>query len=431
MKGGTGVFIDNKNMEANFFEFLEHSEITYLSKGGFGIVLKAKIVDNNYVSKYKNIDSVKYGTPVDTLILKINFFGYNPNVRKPEKLIRPISKDDFIREVNIQTEVFLKTMNTLQPLCPAIVYSKMFEPDELSGLQTIINKLSSADDQSNKIKIILTKLMNSLTGYSIIGMELLSNYQTVDSIVNSFGENKLYDSMVLYALIELALKTGYSHGDFHYGNMMINPNDTSYFKGIQGSVIMLDFGLSVKISNEKMALIRTNYEQNNFKEILNILCRIPRYDGEKIINFPNSYTLCKFDPDVAVMNDLFIKKEEATDDIIELFNSKSKEERQQYPLLPLSNSIKNRMYPGLIDNETVDVELITLNIEPPKNVILRNWNILNDWIATTVYSLSKKHIDNTQINQVVKWTFDSIYLTSYLMNYTQDFLDKKPFNWPV
>jgi hypothetical protein len=37
MKGGTGVFIDGKNAEQNFIEFLENSEIEYLARGTYGL----------------------------------------------------------------------------------------------------------------------------------------------------------------------------------------------------------------------------------------------------------------------------------------------------------------------------------------------------------------------------------------------------------
>jgi len=83
MKGGTGVFIDLKNAETNFFEFIQNADIEYLSAGTFGITFKAVIPKSStYVSKYKHIDSNYFGNPVTSLIIKLSILEYIPGLTK-------------------------------------------------------------------------------------------------------------------------------------------------------------------------------------------------------------------------------------------------------------------------------------------------------------------------------------------------------------
>lgn len=72
MKGGTGAFIDTDNPEQAFHDFLQHSSIEYLSKGSFGITLKATLIpDSGYVSKYKMMDAKHFGKEATSLLIKL------------------------------------------------------------------------------------------------------------------------------------------------------------------------------------------------------------------------------------------------------------------------------------------------------------------------------------------------------------------------
>jgi hypothetical protein len=430
MKGGTGVFIENINIEENFFEFLENSTIEYLSKGSFGIVFKATIrADSGYVSKYKNIDYSGYGTPVNSLIFKISALSYYTKVPGYtsqqsntilDQLISPISKEEFIKEVNIQTEVFLKTMNTLQPLCPGIVYSNIHtEPNSsTSSVQTrptildlIIQQPASSTDN------YMSFFKKAVKEYTVIGMELLDGYETMHSLIQKYPANKqLYESMVVFILIELFLKTGYTHADFHYGNIMIHPTDTSYFKGTTGSVIIIDFGLASKIPLHKLESLRESYEKKEYKKVIQKLCAIPRSDGLYLKQYTNSYKICKndFTPDDNMITQLFIEKEEATNDIVELFNSKT-DERDMYPLLPLSNSIKNKMFPGMIDShQQTQLEIIHLNLNPNDSIENQKLLTVLNWVC--LYCEKYKDLMSIYIDKpFFQCVAHSCYLTCYVI----------------
>ena len=152
MKGATGVFIDNKNTEQSFLNFLNNASIEYIGSGSYGITFKAYIPDTStYVSDYKYIDYEKYGQPVKSLLVKISSLGYPKFLTQDNFPIQPITKEDFVREVNIQTEIFLKTMNTLQPLCPGIVYSNTYEENQKTLFETIVNKFVSTNTNASDI----------------------------------------------------------------------------------------------------------------------------------------------------------------------------------------------------------------------------------------------------------------------------------------
>ena len=292
INGGTGVFIENQNLEQNFIDFLQNSDIEYLNHGTFGVVFRATLDSTSgYVSKYKNIDSSEYDTPVDSLIIKISSLGYKPTITQEalSVLISPISENDFKREVNIQTDIFLKTMNYLQPLCPAIVYSNTYSNSETQIINIIKDKLP----QNSRNKDYLSFFIENMTGYTIIGMELLKDYKTIHEWLDISRDHNTYIcymNMAVFILIELAIKTGYSHADFHNSNIMINPNDTLYFsyppqshvgnsrqiQPMNGSVILIDFGLAVKIPIETSNQIKTLYDAKDYAPIIKLLCKIPR-----------------------------------------------------------------------------------------------------------------------------------------------------------
>ncbi len=415
MRGGTGIFIDDKNLESNFIEFLENSSITFLSKGSFGVVYRAT-ANPGYISKYKNIDFEEYDTQVNTLIVKISCTGYIDGIPGHilHNYISPISILDFKSEVNIQTDVFLKTMNTLQPLCPAIVFSDVYTNNNKQIINTIINKLTEDDD-----KQYLEFISNNMTGYSVIGMEMLKNYETAydvfDNIHSSSDKNK-YMEMVAFILIELIIKTGYSHSDFHLSNIMINTNSDKYFKGLTGSIMLIDFGLAVKIPLDTLKFFKKMYETNNYKAIMNCLCMIPRSDGYDMNTSMSYKNVCNYKYNNQNILSLFNLKQEATDEIISEFNSKSNQ-RDKYPLLPLSNNIKNKMFPGLID-DIIKTQFITLNV--PSQLIQYIY-VTTEWIIDVVtVVLNTSHTKTTmrtvKTSNAYKCMIDSIYICAYLMN---------------
>jgi hypothetical protein len=361
MNGGTGVLIDVENMESNFIAFLNNSTIEFLSQGTYGMAFRATLIPEAS-SPYKKLDVEQYGAPVTSIIIKLSVLGYKNSLNlMGYDLISPIEIDEFANEVNIQTDIFLKTMETMKPLCPAIVFSKAFEGDT-----TILDSLVSKQPRLQDLKMI----RKYATGYTIIGMELMESYVTAHKYIQEYNKRgqELLVNMTAFILIELALRTGYTHADFHNQNVMINPSDPTMFSGLGMSIILIDFGLARKLSQKEMTRLKEYTKKNDFENAMNWICKYPSSIG----SMPNEYyPICFLKDksrrdsntgDVTItpatfhyINNLRIAQlkeqyEEQTDNRVQRFNATHSAEM----LLPLSNAMKNRMYPGIEINEKMN-----------------------------------------------------------------------------
>ena len=442
--GGTGVLIDNANLETNFKEFLSFSKIEYLSKGTFGIVFRATIdptiIDPStgypYTSPFRKMNVNDYGTPITSLIIKFSVIEYKTDAYKDAKLIRTIKEEDFIKEVNVQTETFQKTMEYLQPLCPAMIFAKIQENKQI--IKTLNRRIKDKNWKNN-----LAMLFRAVSKFSIIAMELLENYQTLYSFIKQPIKYNLYQKMTIYLLIMFALKTRYTHADFHAGNIMVNPDDDTYFDGIKGSVILIDFGAVRTIPDDKFEKIKEilfenekvknaieyNLQEENIDElvienatngnryqrIINILCDISRSDGLIPKEYSAYDNVCKFQTDEKYIDYLFIAREKALEKNTNMVATKS-----GVPMLPLSNKIKNNMYSGILDETTIQTNVITLPIpltfpESNKaNLSLNLFKILIHWacdVVKTILSINKDNFTSAKMCQIY---FDACCMSTYL-----------------
>jgi hypothetical protein len=378
MKGGRGIFIDANN-EATFNNFINNCTFEYYRHGVNGVVFIASL-NPGIVSNYKYLDAYTFGRPVTKLIIKACFITEDFSINEGSNILDRTNYEEFKNEVNIQTDIFLKTMNYLQPLCPAIVYANVFDSTNnllLNIVQKSIEILSSKEITSaiekkfiylKKIEKVIKK--GEIKKYGIIAMELADGY---NSLYKEIHENPLYinnednkrqlQNMVRYMLVELAVKTGYNHGDYHANNVLINLKNDTYFKGLNGEPLLIDFGYTVKLPENTMTKIKELYNNEDYEGILDALCLTPRADG-KMINqekysdlfgyiCDNSNASNRTENNNQIKN-LIQRKQEATDDIIQLFNSKT-DENENYPMLPLSNKIKNQMYVGMLDTTPLKI----------------------------------------------------------------------------
>lgn len=354
MEGGTGAFIETDDQERAFHEFLQHSSIEFLNQGAYGMTLKATLIPSSeYVSKYKMMDVNDFGREATSLVIKISVLGYRKNLYDfNDKYLQPIRREDFEREVNIQTDVFLKTMSDLQPLCPAIIYANVYENDA-SVLKLICSKMPTS-----KEKILLYKISNMVSGFTIIGMELLDKYDNMYSLLTKDpGLKRTFGDMASFMLIQLAMKTGYNHGDFHSGNVMGSMDESitlnTQFSNLPGRWFLIDFGMAYKMSKSQMDEIKALYERDEYDKIITFLCKLPRADGFDEVHKHDVYKyVCETPLDNRKIRDMFIANEQAREDRVATFNA-----THDHPKLPLSNAVKNKMFPGLIENVKYTVDL--------------------------------------------------------------------------
>jgi hypothetical protein len=383
-KGGI-IINKNKDPESMFYDFINNSDITYLSTGGNGLVFKV-VIRGSYVSDYRYIDPDLFNEPVTELILKFSLMrDFNPADYTPQDIaiMSEYEKDEignFRNEVNKQTDIFLRSMEYLQPLCPAIVYSKILstQPDKKKLIDTILRINASLRARgipydSGSFKLQNPHLVNNPSiKIGVIAMECASGYNNLYSIKTSSisAPKKIeYINFSLFIILKLALDIGYSHSDFHSGNIMIN-SGLNYFEGMQGRPMIIDFGYTTKIPKPDMDIIKEFVRNGDYIRALKQLCEVDRADENKPNDpdWENFYGWICSDWDMLSsarsttpieqgeikyttndrLHELFQRREAHIDVIVEQFNELHTRDPTLYPLLPLSSAAKNQMYEGIL-----------------------------------------------------------------------------------
>jgi hypothetical protein len=430
-KGGTGIIFDTNAKEA-FEYFINNSTFEYLSKGANGITVIATLKPG-FVTKYKNLDSEIFNQPVTKIIIKLLLI--NPIDKKLDLTLISLNtckSEDVIKEVNIQTEIVFNTFKYLDPLCPVVLYSSNDYGSEIIDIM-----ISNSNERTNELFSLIKQnfVAESFEKIGIIAMEFADGYTTLFKLLklNTINDDikKNYITMSAYLVIQLALQTGYTQADFHTGNIMINIFDNVYFaNNIQGKPLIIDFGYANKISSAKISEIKNLFnstDQFKYTKILLIICSVNRSDNLDVRKFKEYYGyLCgRFDAlrniKVSNINDLFNdvfnneidnlfkSREIAINNQIEFFNSEHIKNPEIYPLLPLSNNVKNKMFNGII-NTTLQLVLPNLNFTNQSFVNENKFKILIDWI----YDICK--VLNLPLSSKFKLFINTCYNIVYLMN---------------
>lgn len=451
MKNQRGGIILETDPESALNNFIENSSIQYFGEGVNGIILRAELTTHG-ISPYKQLRSANYGEPVEQILIKLSYVisdedykiydeyeNYDKEIKSTTPLVpssllttldminenrieehnkfkTDLSKivqenSNFIKEVYIQTDIFLKTITYLEPICPAPVYGDV--KDNAQSIE-LLNKMIIQIGDDTITKKLLEKILANFNSYNhlslgILGMEVAKNFYTLRVLGNASLQGRLsdpinvisslehyhrYENMCRLQLINLAIKTGYAHGDFHQSNMMVDIMYKGEYKGLYGKVLLIDFGYASKIPTDILEEIKEHAKNNEYIQILNILYNLPRSDGVKLSDYPklfawiaNKYNMVNdiyqyndkpipikldrvgrplyisgnlvYDINISaryrpIITDLKLneelitlnnKQQEAIDIRIELFN-------EDHPelLLPLSNTTKIKLFMGLIEN---------------------------------------------------------------------------------
>lgn len=397
-----GLQIDSGNAKEAFEHFISNSSIKLLSHGSYGLTFVAKL-SPGATTNYKHIIWSRYDMPVDTILFKVSCVFDESKGEISEKLdlsqkgtdfhLRSVDINEFKKEVNTQIDIFFKSITYLQPYCPGIVYANDYQStQETNSLITKITNNITNPIHAGVMRSIRQALMgNEFSSVGFIGMEFLEGYDTMFSLLNKLGKDKYSQSMSynyymigLFLIIKVAVDTGYSHGDFHTGNILINPNELGYFgkssiNGIQlGAPMMIDFGLSVKIPPEKHALIKGYYAKGEYGNICDVLCKLGRSDGFDLNSHEFYDWVCGLDWKTTMnkgMNYLIDKRRVGIDNTIKVFTSLHDNISSTYPLLPVSNQIKNKLFSGMIEPTPISINDVS---ETNNNVIQTYYNSVEE-----------------------------------------------------
>jgi hypothetical protein len=306
MKGGL-LIKPNYTEESAFKYFISNSKISVFDSGSSGIILKC-VINNEKKSPYQIIRTggVK-GKLANTILIKLciikkdinNNYNFEFSLKDERRNmidthIKNISSEyDFTEEVRIQKEIFEKTKKYNNPICPSIIYSKHLktkDKNDVDLLNSIINKLNEYNKMIIHKNVLNSYLTDNNITIGLIGMEIAEGYKPLCIVIDELkykkenAKNKelkeklsnakeIYECMAKLKFIEMAVKTGYSHNDFHDCNFLINTHDIVSFK-IPGNIMIIDFGDTRKINNNILKKIDFLYLNNSFTEILNEMYKI-------------------------------------------------------------------------------------------------------------------------------------------------------------
>jgi hypothetical protein len=297
-KGGLFIKGDPKNA---FDFFIENSKIElFKDTGKNSIMFKATLNENlnspyvNYTVLEKQREEKISNYQVKTILIKLialkenndnneNFWYFHD---EPKKIT---TVKDFEKEVKIQNDIFLNTVEKLQPLCPGIVYHDILtKPD----FRTHFKKF-----------IIEMKNVNHIQSWGIIGMEIPEGFKTLydyykenfkkihDKIPSILYHNKylLYEQIAKIQILKMAIYTGYSHNDFNQNNILVNTKPNS--KNNTGKVLLIDFGYATEIDDKTLKTLNDTFVKHDyFQHALNyIYLKFERSDGDKLMEHPTYY----------------------------------------------------------------------------------------------------------------------------------------------
>ena len=269
----------NEAAENAFKRFLSGSEIYGLPlEGSYGKLYRYVLTEpeNKKYDVYRSSDADTYGNIVKMILVKFVYLRDPDDIKKDKDShgIRYIKEENFISESDIQKHIYDETKEDLEPLCPAVLYSGTFFADD-----------EMIRDALQMPGIMVTHGPKQKLG--IIAMEFMNSYQNMNDLLYDLRKQKIlnkYGKAVFMAaaflLIELAHKTGYTQGDFHFENIFFKTIPTNserpYFltDGIQSieyinrfKPLIIDFGRAKPIQS-----VDTSYKNYKFREILGIIC---------------------------------------------------------------------------------------------------------------------------------------------------------------
>ena len=392
MNGG-GIMFSTKSKEScNIFNYyLDNLEtVTMISNGVFGAIFLLELPDslnvtneNKHLFYRKMTPSSEYGDYVKQLVVKyqhVDKLGIGM-MRLGGGSLTAIEEPEFQNEINIQTDVVLKTMKYLQPLCPSVIYAEIINDDVKKN--NLYEKLI-APAKNLDIDVSNFRFYNM----GIIVMEMVHNSSTLYSYVDDEPNNAtLAENVARYAVLKLALDTEYNHGDFHKGNILIQTDSSYFLSSNKGptpiSPMLIDFGRTSKINPSIMKLIRDSVKNKNYTKALSYLCdaqhsneyvrdiQYKSYYGwvcgnynvntdEDISNYPTDWTKLSVEINNEI-DTLFVERELALNKNVETMNQLNSSNPEKYPLIPVSNKLKNKLYSGMIGGKMHNKKRYTRN----------------------------------------------------------------------
>jgi len=313
------IFIKPKRcIEESFYYFIKNSTLYLLSdSSAFGFVYRCQFKKSANKSPYFYLNSNGETQDVTIIIVKCllvndrvsnlcdqdgndndHYWNYKRSSGRISKRHFDMM-ERFKDEVRKQTLISKQGLSAMNRNCPVALFSKLYGDVSLKG--KILGKMLLRRCKDKEDKAPLRKMLEELSfrqniyrksmfpdptlGYyfGIFAMEYVeSGYKLyndivkpiiLDDIVAKNPQLYKYDSLALspysdrlrwayntarYELLRMALDTGYSHGDYHTDNMLINEKTRK--------TMIIDFGRCKKIKDHEI-MLKLWYRESSTKSL--------------------------------------------------------------------------------------------------------------------------------------------------------------------
>jgi hypothetical protein len=257
------------------FDFIRNSEVKFVNNGGSGVGFLIEVKNREFMNTepflFKNVtlDYCNSSTQgkVDKMFIKLQILSDSNsgrfNFTALDRHINSVPGFEFVKECDMQKDIFKKSNHNLSPLCPPI-FCCMIEKSGSQLFDLLKNNCNDTKYQTFFDELKYYVGVKSYHSLGVIVMPVLSG-----NTLNSFGTHFDYEIQTIAKLVNL-YNIGYIHNDAHRLNIFINPSE-KYTKTKTGKSYLIDFGLSAKhtfnkdITNqEKLNNIITTKNRHNY-----------------------------------------------------------------------------------------------------------------------------------------------------------------------
>lgn len=255
-----------ENISNILMEFIDNSDIDYVTQGlngaGFSCQLKDGIESPYSILSLDN----SYNGECRELFIKLQVIapGEGKKIYFDDSVeltsIYTIDYDTFVNEGINNLDIYTKSNNKLEPLCPPLI--KGLQLDTSEQLMYVMNKLYKSSDNIDQLKIgalyqIVENNSNFSLGVSVFtypdGYEAMSYILDTNNINNVDNMNVISNQRIGYFLILIIFELinlfdiGYLHNDIHMGNFLINPDYIYTIEAVEdlkkrGKCLIIDMG---------------------------------------------------------------------------------------------------------------------------------------------------------------------------------------------
>jgi len=183
---------------------------------------------------------------------------------------RKFSSTKFNNCVEIQKDIFLKTVTYLQPICPAIIYSEILENEDYTDY---LNKIFK-NSMNNENEKIIEYLDHNNFKLGIIAMENYENYENYFILKDRIQENKEYYINLLRYIYLSLFKLGYVDPFFDANSIIINDDYSYFFSKIKKRPLLIDFTNIEKITDKDNKIINKNIEKKKYFAVFEYYCDV-------------------------------------------------------------------------------------------------------------------------------------------------------------